>query len=90
MEVGEHSAAIVPLDHEGGATGFRSPITTFPHGIWSPSAVNRMPYGPSSCSLRSRTAAASISALAAATVSAATSVRMVASISARTDSVSGS
>ena len=34
--------------------GLRTPITTLPHGIWSPSVVNRMPYGPSSCSLRSR------------------------------------
>jgi hypothetical protein len=49
-----------------------------------------MPYEPSTCSLRSRAVAASISALAAATVSAPTSVRMVASISAGTDSVSGS
>lgn len=37
----------------GGATGLRSPITTLPHGMLSPSEMNRIPYDPSSCLERS-------------------------------------
>jgi len=49
-----------------------------------------MPNVPSSCLLRKRAVAESISAVATATVLASTSVRIVASINSRTDRVSGS
>jgi len=79
MEVGEH-AAFALLDHERGATGLRTPITTLPTAFvrrrCEADAVRAV-----ACSLRSRAVAASISAFAAATVWASTSVRMVASIS---------
>ena len=63
VEVGEHAAVGGLLDTSGGATGLRIPMTTLPHGIWSPSVPNRTPNEPSSCRVRKRAVAASISAL---------------------------
>jgi len=74
----------------GGAIGLRIPITGFPHAMRSPPVVKRTPNAPSHCAERSRAVAASMSALTAATVWASTSVRIVASISSRTDSARGS
>ncbi|OBC06241.1 hypothetical protein A5784_10110 [Mycobacterium sp. 852013-50091_SCH5140682] len=74
----------------GGAIGLRIPMAGLPHGIRSPSDVKRTPNAPSICLARSRAVAESISALAAATSAGSASERMVASISARTESASGS